>query len=93
MSWNYAEANTLAGPSGSFESMLGNTVAGMLATGALFMSHGSAFNADLPTERQIEEVARGPQRAAARARQLVAQAESERIGSFGRLPQEGGEQR
>src|SRR2546427_8674878 len=41
-------------------------------------------------ERQIEEVSRGPQRAAARARKIVAQAEAERIGSFGRVPQGGG---
>ena len=53
----------------------------------------AAMLADLPRERQIEEVSRGPQRAAGRARKLVAQAEAERIGSFGRVPQEGGEQK
>jgi putative DNA methylase len=36
MSWDYAEANTVAGPSGSFDSMCANTVAGILSTGALF---------------------------------------------------------
>jgi len=45
--------------------------------------------ADLPRERQIEEISRGPERAAARARRLAAQLEAERhpIGSFRRLPQ------
>ena len=49
--------------------------------------------ADLPTPRQIEEVSHGPERAAARARRLVAQMEAERIGSFGPVPPEGGEQK
>ncbi len=55
----------------------------------------AAMLANLPRERQIEEVAHGPERAAARARKLAAQLEAERnpIGSFGRLPQEGGEQK
>lgn len=61
-------------------------------SGGLKVSIAAVF-AGLPRERQIEEVARGPQRAAARARKLVAQAETEKIGSFGRLPQEGGEQK
>ena len=55
-------------------------------SGGLKISVAVVF-ADLPRERQIEEVSRGPQRAAGRARKLVAQAEAERIGSFGRLPQ------
>ena len=53
----------------------------------------AAILADLPTARQIEEVAHGPERAARRARKLVAQLDAERLGSFGRLPQEGGEQK
>ena len=55
----------------------------------------AAILADLPRDRQIEEISRGPERAAARARRLAAQLEAERhpIGSFGRLPQEGGEQK
>ncbi len=61
-------------------------------SGGLKVSIAAVF-ADLPRKRQIEEVSHGPQRAAARARKLVAQAEAERIGSFGRLPQEGGEQK
>ena len=61
-------------------------------SGGLKVSAAAVF-ADLPRERQIEEVSRGPERAAGRARKLVAQAEAERIGSFGRLPQEGGEQK
>ena len=35
MTWDYAEANTLSGPSGSFESMVGNTVAGLLSNGSI----------------------------------------------------------
>jgi len=46
MSWDFAEANTLTGPSGSFESMLANTVAGILSTAALFLLPGYAFHAD-----------------------------------------------
>ena len=34
MSWDYAEANTIGGPSGSFESMVNNTVAGLLSNGS-----------------------------------------------------------
>jgi hypothetical protein len=63
-----------------------------LDSGRLKVSLAAVF-ADLPRERQIEEVSHGPQRAAARARKLVTQLEAERIGSFGRLPQEGGEQK
>ena len=63
-----------------------------VASGSLKISVAAVF-ADLPRERQMEEVSRGPQRAAARARKVVAQAEAERIGSFGRIPQEGGEQK
>ena len=34
MIWDYAEANTVCGPSGSFESMVKNVVAGLLSNGA-----------------------------------------------------------
>ena len=34
MSWDYSEANTISGPSGSFESMVNNTVAGLLSNGS-----------------------------------------------------------
>ena len=34
MSWDYSEANTIGGPSGSFESMVNNTVAGLLSNGS-----------------------------------------------------------
>ena len=46
MSWDYAEANTLNGPSGSFESMLKNAVAGLLSNGANQNYFGTASQAD-----------------------------------------------
>ena len=46
MSWDYAEANTLNGPSGSFESMVQNTAAGLVSNGAIKDSRGRASQAD-----------------------------------------------
>ena len=46
MSWDYAEANTLTGPSGSFESMVENTAAGLVSNGANRDSLGRASQAD-----------------------------------------------
>ncbi len=46
MSWDYAEANTLNGPSGSFESMVQNTAAGLVSNGANPNSCGRASQAD-----------------------------------------------
>ena len=46
MSWDYAEANTVSGPSGSFRSMVKNTVAGLLSNGASRDSVGIATQAD-----------------------------------------------
>ena len=46
MSWDYAEANTLNGPSGSFESMVQNTAAGLVSNGANRNSCGTASQAD-----------------------------------------------
>ena len=46
MSWEYAEANTLSGPSGSFRSMAENTVAGLLSNGASRDSVGIASQTD-----------------------------------------------
>ena len=46
MSWDYAEANTLSGPSGSFRSMAENTVAGLLSNGASRDSVGIASQTD-----------------------------------------------
>ncbi|WP_308389682.1 DUF1156 domain-containing protein [Acidithiobacillus sp. AMEEHan] len=46
MSWDFAEANVVTGPSGSFESMLSNTVAGLLATGANPHAFGKVFQSD-----------------------------------------------
>ena len=46
MSWDYAEANTLNGPSGSFGSMVENVVAGLLSNGASRDSCGTATQAD-----------------------------------------------
>ena len=50
MTWDYAEANTVAGPSGSFESMLTNTVAGLLSNDALPGSIGRAHQADAASQ-------------------------------------------
>ena len=62
-------------------------------SGDLKVSAAAAL-ASLPRERQIEEVAHGPERAAAAARKLVRQWDAERhpVGSFGQLPQGGGDQ-
>ena len=46
MSWDYAEANTLNGPSGSFGSMVENTVAGLLSNGAIRNSMGEVSQSD-----------------------------------------------
>ena len=46
MSWDFAESNVVAGPSGSFESMLMNTVAGLHSNGSLEESIGHAHQAD-----------------------------------------------
>ena len=46
MSWDYAEANTLSGPSGSFRSMVENTVAGLLSNGAIRDSVGITSQTD-----------------------------------------------
>ena len=50
MSWDYAEANTLSGPSGSFESMVENTVAGLLSNGAIRNSIGIACQSDAASQ-------------------------------------------
>ena len=46
MSWDYAEANSVSGPSGSLDSMVKNTVAGLLANDAISASDGVAVQAD-----------------------------------------------
>ena len=46
MSWDYAEANTLSGPSGSFGSMIKNTVAGLLSNGTIRDAIGHAHQND-----------------------------------------------
>ena len=46
MSWDYAEANTLNGSSGSFASMVKNMVAGLMSNGASRDSVGIAGQAD-----------------------------------------------
>jgi putative DNA methylase len=50
MSWDYAEANTVGGPSGSFESMLRNTVAGLLSNNARSGSVGYASQSDASSQ-------------------------------------------
>ena len=46
MSWDFAEANTLNGPSGSLQSMVENTAAGLLSNGTSRDSIGIASQAD-----------------------------------------------
>jgi len=50
MSWDYAEANTLSGPSGSFESMVKNTVAGLLSINSRAGSAGFACQSDASSQ-------------------------------------------
>ena len=50
MSWDYAEANAVAGPTGSFDSMLSNTVAGLRSNGALLGSIGYVDQADAASQ-------------------------------------------
>ena len=51
MAWDYAEANIVTGPSGSFRSMLKNTVDGLLANGANTIASGHACQADAATQQ------------------------------------------
>ena len=50
MSWDYAEANILRGPSGSFQSMLQNTVAGLISNGARPRPLGVASQGDAASQ-------------------------------------------
>ena len=50
MSWDYAEANTVSGPSGSFESMVKNTAAGLLSTGSVRNATGQAHLFDATSQ-------------------------------------------
>jgi putative DNA methylase len=50
MSWDYAEANTVGGPSGSFESMVKNTVAGLLSNDTMQGSVGHAEQSDASSQ-------------------------------------------
>jgi len=50
MSWDYAEANTVGGPSGSFQSMVSNTVAGLLSNNAYPGSIGYAERSDASSQ-------------------------------------------
>ncbi len=50
MSWDYAEANTVSGSSGSFESMINNTVAGLLSNGAIPDAIGYGHLVDAATQ-------------------------------------------
>ena len=50
MSWDYAEANSVCGPSGSFESMVKNTVAGLLSNNARSSAVGYASQADASSQ-------------------------------------------
>ena len=50
MTWDYAEANTVSGPSGSFESMVKNTVAGLLSNDARLGTVGHAVQFDASSQ-------------------------------------------
>ncbi len=50
MSWDYAEANTLSGPSGSFASMVDGVVAGLLSNSGNRDSIGAASQADAASQ-------------------------------------------
>ncbi|OIQ04022.1 MAG: hypothetical protein AUK55_00075 [Syntrophobacteraceae bacterium CG2_30_61_12] len=50
MSWDYAESNTVAGPSGSFQSMVSNTAAGLLSNDAILGSAGYAHQFDASSQ-------------------------------------------
>ncbi len=50
MSWDYAEANTIGGPSGSFQSMVDNTVAGLLSNNVILGANGLSCQSDAATQ-------------------------------------------
>ena len=50
MIWDYAEANTVGGPSGSFESMVKNVVSGLLSNGAKRDAIGHTFFSDATSQ-------------------------------------------
>ena len=52
MSWDYAEANAVSGPSGSFESMVKNTVAGLISNDARNSAIGSSLQCDAATQSE-----------------------------------------
>ncbi len=53
MSWDYAEANSLSGPSGSFMSMIDNTAAGLVSIKSSRNAIGNATDADARTVAPI----------------------------------------
>ena len=50
MSWDFAEANTIGGPSGSFESMLLNTVAGLRSNDVVEGAIGHVYQTDAKSQ-------------------------------------------
>ena len=62
MSWDYAEANTVSGPSGSFESMLKNTFAGLLSIGTRpdYIGHAQQLDAASQVASQGKIVSTDP---------------------------------
>ena len=50
MSWDYAEANVVAGPTGSFDSMLSNAMAGLLSCGTWPGANGYVHQADAASQ-------------------------------------------
>ena len=55
MSWDYAEANTVSGSSGSFESMVKNTSAGLVSNGAIPDSFGHAQLIDAASQSASQD--------------------------------------
>ena len=56
MTWDYAEANTVGGPSGSFESMVNNTAAGLLSSGGVSSSLGFARVGDSGSKAIVRDI-------------------------------------
>ena len=54
MTWDYAESNILSGPSGSFESMLRNTVAGLLSNSGVIGPQGYSQSRDAASQEISE---------------------------------------
>ena len=56
MSWDYAEANVVSGPSGSFESMLKNTIAGIISTNYNDNNIGFVNQCDAQSDNKLRNI-------------------------------------